>query len=106
MQFLERNYGATRDVQQSTHPIGELIRQKRENLGITQRDCAKYLGLSSPQYISNIERGLCGPSVETLAKLGSYLKIDTTKIIESMVDAYRTSLRERLRQSKPRRKSS
>lgn len=38
---------------------GEILKQAREKAGLSQGELAKELGYSSPQLISNVERGLC-----------------------------------------------
>lgn len=44
----------------------EYIKEARENAGLSQADVANKLGNISPQYMSNIERGICHPSAEAL----------------------------------------
>ena len=85
-----------------TKSIGQLFREKREHLGLTQQVLSKHLGLSSSQYISNIERGLCGPSLDTLVKLSELLRLDPHKLIDSMVDEYRKNLKQKFRKIKVR----
>jgi transcriptional regulator with XRE-family HTH domain len=72
--------------------INERIRTRRLEMGLTQLEISKKIGLESPQYISNIERGLCAPSVEVLQKLVHILKIDAHEIVDMMVNSYRQKL--------------
>ncbi|MCB0394586.1 MAG: helix-turn-helix transcriptional regulator [Bdellovibrionales bacterium] len=71
-------------------PLGTYLKNKRENAGLSQKDVADHLGLSSPQYISNFERGVCGPSLETVKELCSIYKINKREIVDIMIEDYRT----------------
>jgi transcriptional regulator with XRE-family HTH domain len=46
--------------------INKAMRAARLKHGMTQGEVCKLLGLDNPQYLSNIERGLCSPSIETV----------------------------------------
>ena len=48
--------------------IGARIRAKREYLGMTRESLCDYIDIS-PQFLSEIERGIKGMSAETLCKL-------------------------------------
>ena len=63
------------------HFFGEKIKRARENLGLTQEELAKAVGLSS-EFISNIEIGRRSPSFETLITLVNYLKKDFSYFLE------------------------
>ena len=39
--------------------LGDYLQSKRMKVGLSQGDVATKLGYSSPQFISNFERGLC-----------------------------------------------
>lgn len=60
--------------------LGERIRQKRENLGITQRDLAQSISMT-PQHISVIEQGKRLPSIELLAKLAQELGVSIDYLV-------------------------
>lgn len=45
--------------------VGERIRQKRTLLGLSQDEVAECID-RAPKYISDIERGICGMSIETM----------------------------------------
>ena len=53
----------------------ELIKAKREEKGISQREIADYLGISQPAY-RNIENGQTSLKVETLYQIAQYLGIN------------------------------
>lgn len=46
----------------------EFIKRARADAVLTQSEVAKALGYSSPQYISNIERGLCNLAPKKMKK--------------------------------------
>ncbi len=45
------------------------IKQKRMDADLSQKDVAEKLGYSSPQFISNWERGLSTPPIKTVKKI-------------------------------------
>ncbi|CAB4870077.1 unannotated protein [freshwater metagenome] len=59
--------------------VGALLRRRREGLGLSLRSCARAAGIS-PGHLSRIERGLAGPSVETLARMVGALGIDAGQL--------------------------
>jgi transcriptional regulator with XRE-family HTH domain len=52
-----------------------LIKQAREEKGVSQRDIAKYLGITQPSY-NSIECGHTALKVETLLQLADFLEIN------------------------------
>ena len=57
---------------------------------------ASKLKLKSPQYISNLERGICAPSMEAIEQFCQIYKISKKEIVELMVDDYRSRIQEKL----------
>ena len=56
-------------------PFGEYLRQKRTELGITQKDMAASLGVSAA-YLSSLEKGKRGvPTFDLLQRIIGYLNI-------------------------------
>lgn len=49
--------------------LGDFLRAAREKSGLTQREIAAQLGYSTPQFISEWERGTRSPPGSVLAKL-------------------------------------
>ena len=60
--------------------IGKRIQQSREQAGLTQEELAEQID-RSPQFISTIERGLAGPSLETVLHLCEVLGTSTEWIL-------------------------
>ena len=50
------------------------------------------IGYTSPQFISNIERGWASIPPQKIAKLAKVLEIGSNEIVEAMVDDYRAEL--------------
>ena len=55
--------------------VGILIKAGRAERGVSQGKLAKMLGYTTPQYISNAERGLCSMPIKKLRKISTILAI-------------------------------
>ena len=62
--------------------IGRRIQQSREQAGLTQEELAERIDRST-QFISTIERGLAGPSLETVIHLCEVLGTSTEWILRA-----------------------
>ena len=60
--------------------IGRRIQQSRERAGLTQENLAERIERST-QFVSTIERGLAGPSLETVIKICEVLQVSTEWIL-------------------------
>ena len=60
--------------------IGARVRTQRECLGITREGLCNYVNIS-PQFLSEIERGIKGVSAETLYKLCNGLGVSADYIL-------------------------
>lgn len=60
--------------------IGEQIKKARENAKLTQEQLAEKIDVS-PQYISDLERGVVGISVEKLKSLCIALRVSSDEIL-------------------------
>jgi transcriptional regulator with XRE-family HTH domain len=70
--------------------LGERIREKREELGLTQLQLAQALGVT-PQHISVVEQNKRAPSLDLLAKWAHELGVTTDYLItgkESVVSDF------------------
>ncbi len=65
--------------------LSDYLKQKRMDSGLSQLDVAKTLGYSSPQFVSNWERGLVSPPLETIATLIDLYKIPSHEVIERIL---------------------
>ncbi len=82
--------------------FGEYLRRARETANLTQAEVAGKLGLKSPQYISNVERGLCPISLDQLAKLVPMYHLDAHELVDLMVEQHRELVTKRLLPRKKR----
>lgn len=69
-----------------TRNLGNYLREKRETNNFTQNELASKLGYSSPQFVSNWERGLARPPTVQLKAISKLLKIDRKELIGFLVD--------------------
>jgi len=65
--------------------FGEVLRELRTNAGISQGRVAQVLGYKSAQFVSNWERGLSEPPIETLATLAELFQISSDSILETYI---------------------
>jgi transcriptional regulator with XRE-family HTH domain len=72
--------------------LGRLLKDARINKAMTQMDLAEMLGYTSPQFVSNWERGLCSPAFEALPTLARVLSIPKREIIEIILEETKVEL--------------
>lgn len=60
-------------------------REFREKAGLTQREVSDALGYTTPQFISNVERGRCRFPVEKLAKLKRLYRLSSDQVVEMIM---------------------
>ena len=70
--------------------LGKLLKQQRIQKNLTQGDVSKLLGYSSPQFVSNWERELARPPMETMGKLLDLYGIDKREFVEFWVEEQRS----------------
>jgi transcriptional regulator with XRE-family HTH domain len=64
--------------------FGENLRKARLSYGITQEEMALEIGFDRT-YISLLERGKRNPSLITICKIASFLKIDFTVLLNNLI---------------------
>jgi len=69
--------------------IGALIVRFRQESGLTQADLSKDLSYSSPQFVSNWERGIARPPMKALLKLAKKRKFPVKEMRDVLVKEYR-----------------
>lgn len=72
--------------------VGEYLHEKRTHRGLTQQDVARKLKYSSPQFVSNWERGIALPPMDALPVLVKMYDIDPEEIIEVLMQYERKAL--------------
>lgn len=76
--------------------LGKYLGYKRRESGLVQKDMAALLGYKSNQYLSNIERGKCEPSMDCLIVMIEAYKIPREGLYAMLSDWYMNELREAL----------
>lgn len=84
--------------------LNDYLRQKRVDSGLSQLDVARELGYSSPQFVSNWERGLVSPPLETIAVLVDLYKIPSSEVVSRILEETRDYLEANLGRSKKKSK--
>jgi transcriptional regulator with XRE-family HTH domain len=64
----------------------------REKAGLTQREVSDALGYSTPQFISNVERGRCRFPVQKLPRIKKLYKLSAEQVIDLFLSEERLSL--------------
>jgi transcriptional regulator with XRE-family HTH domain len=72
--------------------IGKLTKKSRKILGMTQKELSVELNYRNSQYISNLERSVCGIPAKKIAKYSEVLKIDKQTVIDAIVADTRVRL--------------
>ena len=76
--------------------IGRFLRLNRIKANLTQHDVAQHLAYTSPQFVSNWERGVSLPPLEVLPKLSHLFGIAPKEIIETL-ERYQEAVMKRKR---------
>jgi len=67
--------------------LSKFLKEKRLEAGLSQGEVEKKLGYTSPQFVSNWERGLSQPPVATLRKIAQIYNISANDMFEVMLKA-------------------
>ena len=63
-------------------PLGQYLSKARKGASLSQREVADKMGYSSPQFISNIERGLASVPIEQLGKIVELYSISPNNFLK------------------------
>lgn len=86
--------------------LGTYLKEKRQKAGLSQAEVSRALGYTSPQFVSNFERGLCSPPLPKLKILTELYKIPVREITELLINQQRRYLTKELSSPRRRRSSS
>lgn len=79
--------------------LAKFLKTSRTNAGLSQMDVASRLGYSTAQFISNWERGVSAPPIETLGTLANLYQVSAEELFDILqkvtLDQVANSLRER-----------
>lgn len=76
--------------------LGDFLQSRRIKAGLSQGDVATKLGYSSPQFISNFERGLCAPPLNKLKMLLALYDLNGEDVMKLMLKEHEKHLRKAL----------
>lgn len=84
--------------------LSRSLQTMRVRANLSQRDVANHMGYATPQFISNWERGVSCPPVESVKKLASLYKVDAeglfNEILQSHIEMETTKLRAKFRRAR------
>jgi transcriptional regulator with XRE-family HTH domain len=89
--------------------IGTFLKDVRVRRNMTQADLAKKLGYTTSQFVSNWERGLCSPPLNSIPEIATILGISQKEIREMMnliLEQTRQELEKRLFKKKSMRRNA
>ena len=66
--------------------LSKFLKEKREECGLSQLEVAEQLGYSSAQFVSNWERGIVAPPIDTIAVLIDLYKLTPGHVIQKIVE--------------------
>lgn len=90
--------GAGPKIRNSSAPELHLfLKEKRIASQLSQAEVARQLGYSSPQFISNWERGLVLPPLQTMSNLVKLYKLNREDLIERLVQHSRAEIESHLK---------
>ncbi len=97
--FFDNKKMVTQSTQQFKK-LGKLFKSNREKNGITQRQASERLGYSSPQFVSNFERGLCALPLKKIKVLIELYEMDANNVANIIIDFQAKMIRKNLMVSK------
>ena len=67
--------------------LAQFLKEKRVQSGLSQKDVATKLGYTTSQFISNWERGISHPPLNTLRSLSNLYKINPDEMFDVLLKA-------------------
>lgn len=86
----------------SSNRLGLFLKSKREEKGLTQSEVARTLGYGSPQFISNIERGISSVPMKSLRLMIDLYGVSADEIVEILLEEKKQQLARALSQTHPK----
>lgn len=66
--------------------LAQYLQENRTKAGLTQKDISKKLGYTSPQFISNWERGVSQPPLNVLHKLIKFYDLNRDELFDVLLN--------------------
>lgn len=73
-----------------------VLKNLREKAGLSQGDVAGILGYSTPQFVSNWERGVSLPPFKAVKPLAKMYHSDVKFLVENLKDAHMAKLKKKM----------
>ncbi|MEK6628086.1 MAG: helix-turn-helix transcriptional regulator [Bdellovibrionota bacterium] len=73
-------------MQQESNKLAQFLKEKRTLSGLSQKDVATKLGYSTSQFISNWERGISQPPINTLRTLASMYGVGAEQMFNVLLE--------------------
>lgn len=73
-------------MQQNSNKLAQFLKEKRTQSGLSQKDVATKLGYSTSQFISNWERGISQPPINTLRTLANMYKVTAEQMFNVLLE--------------------
>jgi transcriptional regulator with XRE-family HTH domain len=73
--------------------VGSYLKEKRLESGVTQKQLAELFGLSSSQYISNVELGKCRPALLKLDIWCEAVNANPNTVFKCFMSEYSNNVR-------------
>lgn len=90
--------------------LADYLKQSRIKSGKSQAEVATFLGYSTPQFISNWERGISHPPMDAIESLASCYNISEEELFRNIeqatIESVKSNLRSRFNASKNSRLGS
>jgi transcriptional regulator with XRE-family HTH domain len=67
--------------------FGKFLKERREQMGLSQAVIAEKMGYTTPQFVSNWERGIAMPPIKTLKKLAEMYKVPQQEMFDIVLQA-------------------
>ena len=84
--------------------LGSYLQEKRIKAGLSQGAVATKLGYSSPQFISNFERGLCAPPLNKLKTIIDLYDLNSEEVIKIVLGEHEKHIRKALKAAKGKKR--
>lgn len=76
----------------NSNRLGLFLKAKREEKGLTQSEVARTLGYGSPQFISNIERGISSVPMKSLRLIIDLYGVSADEIVDILLEEKKQQL--------------
>ena len=89
-------YWLGKDTSVKYPSLGTFLKEARVARNLSQWDVAKKIGYSSPQFISNLERGISSPPLKLLRVLVDLYEISPRELVQVIAEEQERILKQNL----------